>query len=63
MAAPFFPAGEPEQKAIAACLGRLGLLNGRSSNLTSSLRFDHAAPTQRMYGSPAPAKPAAWVEK
>lgn len=53
MAAPFFSANEFQQQAIAACLSRLGLLNGQSTNGDSGLRFDAPAPSQRMYGSPA----------
>jgi 4-hydroxy-tetrahydrodipicolinate synthase len=63
MAAPFFPASDVQQKAIAACLARLGLLNGRSTDVAAMLRFDRPTSPARIYGSPAPAKPAAWVEK
>jgi 4-hydroxy-tetrahydrodipicolinate synthase len=66
MAAPFLGPSEPQQKAIAACLNRLGLLNGRPAHTSSTLRFDgieRAAAPRRMYGSSAPANPAAWIEK
>jgi 4-hydroxy-tetrahydrodipicolinate synthase len=65
MAAPFSVPSEPQQKAIAACLNRLGLLNGRPAKASSTVRFDQAdeAPPHRMYGSSAPANPAAWIEK
>jgi 4-hydroxy-tetrahydrodipicolinate synthase len=61
MAAPFFSATESEQKAIGACLNRLGLLNGQSTDGDSGLRFDAPAPSRRMYGSPA--VPSALAEK
>lgn len=63
MAAPFFVAGESEQKVVAACLNRLSLLNGQSANGATSLRFDEATPPRRMYGSSAPSNPPAWLEK
>lgn len=63
MAAPFFAANETEQKAIAACLSQLGLLNGHDTTAASNLRFDEAASTQRMYGSPAASNPRAWIEE
>jgi len=61
MASPFFSADETQRRAIAACLARLGLLNGHSTDGDSDLRFDAPAPSRRMYGSPA--APSAMVEK
>jgi 4-hydroxy-tetrahydrodipicolinate synthase len=63
MAAPFFAANESEQKAIAACLGRLGLLNGHTTSEASHLRFDGATSPRKIYGSATATNPRAWVDE